>query len=666
MSIKITVGKSSNVYKAVPSVWHTVTSKGAKARETVTCRISESFESGNWQTIENAKEYHWLQIRDPEGLRRLIREKFSILFDRVVPEDDFLIFDLTHAKMEIYPRTFRCPQCGELAHLKSDRNLWEEVVGSKKEPHMGIECRSCGTKPMSQQPHIIIDYDKGRMREIPTCCPNCGDSLKLEFRGSAVSIMGWRLSCTNSTCLLGKTPLDPFSLDTNGDPVFREFFDGKRMLSITPTTRGPSRSLVETKIDTAPFRFKPNECVLGSLFKVGKAPTMMELKELRQKIRDAAAKLMSEFTGIKFEDCLLNAENVGPGVKAYDLAHADLLAKDLDYRRISEAADESGKSLRELIVGITANPTSSDTILASLREKCEEPISLLFAQGTTYEEYVATLRDEDPRKTKGLEEYVESKSKLSIDTIRYLYPSEVKKTAREIGGFQIVKASMGIDVGLSGEPRRIEFADVITKQGLLKNGHQVKGSDKHPVIFATNHPIEGLFIRVDSQQIQNRGFLRETPTDNPRVNMAWSAIKDEGEKDRTKSKSYAIETMLHTLSHLIIRRLAEVSGLSAGSLSHKIYPYDGSILIYTTTYPTLGQLEEVFKGNMEDLLNYVELEKAAMNCPRDPICLESMMEKGSCFACLHIPEYSCDHYWNKQLDRRILWSHVPGVKGLWN
>jgi len=175
-----------------------------------------------------------------------------------------------------------------------------------------------------------------------------------------------------------------------------------------------------------------------------------------------------------------------------------------------------------------------------------------------------------------------------------------------------------------------------------------------------------LFIRINPERIQERGFLGITPTDNPRVNMAVSVLKDENESEYQETRTYTLETMLHTLSHIFIRRLSEVSGLGAGSLSHKVFPFDGSILIYTTIYPTLGQLQEVFKGSMKDLLDHIELEKAAMHCPRDPICLESMLDKGSCFACLHIPEYSCDHYWNKQLDRRTLWSHDSGVKGLWN
>ncbi len=666
MSVKITVNKSSNVYKAVPDVWHTVTSKGSKIKETVTCRISKSYDSSMWTTIEKAKNYHWLQVRDPEGLRQFIKDKYSDLFTKVIPEDDLLIFDLTQAEMEIFPRTFRCPKCSTLTHIKTDWLLRDEVIASRKDPKIGIECPACGSKPMSQQPHIIIDYQTGRTKEIPTLCPLCGDRLKLEFRGSAVSIMGWRLSCTNSVCSLSITPLDPYARDSKDDPIFVDFFDGKRMLSITPTTRGPARSLVETKIDTAPFHFKPNECVLASLFSVDGSPSMIELKGLREKIREGTARAMADFTGTSFEECLVNAENVGLGNKAYDQAHAELLAKDPQYKQVSEAADDSGKKLRALLVEVTSDPTSLDTLLAKLREEGEEPINLLFAQGIEYEEFAASLRDDDPRKSTGVERVKKSKSILSIDTIRYLYPSEVKRTSKEIGGFQIVKASLGIDVGLSGEPRRRKFADIIDKNGTLKNGNQAKGSETHPIIFATNHPIEGLFIRVNPRCLQEREFLRDTPTDNPRMNMALSALADEKEKDKTKTKTYVLETMLHTLSHLLMRRLSEVSGLSAGSLSHKIYPFDGSILIYTTVYPTLGQLEEVFKGNMEELINYVELEKKAMNCPRDPICLESMMDKGSCFACLHIPEYSCDHYWNKQLDRRILWSHIPGVKGLWN
>jgi len=664
LSAKITVQRSSNVFKAVPGVWHTISSKTIdQNRETVTTKVISSNSSKDWTTIEEPQSHHWLQIRDPGGFRTWVQKKYQELFDRNVQEDNFLIADLLEAKIAIEPKTFRCPNsnCNRLLALENDEqliariNISEETNAPKK---LGFKCPKCHHRPMTQQPHLIIDYERGIMRNLPTSCPICQSPLKLDYTGSVVSIMGWRISCTNSQCSLFNNPEDPFAKDPHGIPIFSDFYDEGRKLSITPTTRGPTRSLVETKIDTAPFKFKPDECTLASLYKIHEAPSMRELKRCGKKLIYKIANLISLYLEKAIEECFKDAEKLTKGNPIFDQSHKELIEQDQEYKKISEKTDESGVEFKRILIEEFDIPNQElYDRLCKLRKINDEVINLLFAEGHTYEGFINKLRSGDPRKTE-LNKIKDYKSQLFFEEIRYLYPSEVITSTKGIGGFQIVKASFGVDVGLSSKPKKFPFHRHIgiNQTYYDKNKQQYREpNDNFPIIFATNHPIEGLFIRLSPTRLIEQEFLDSKYNIQPRIGLSLTS----------KDKIDKIEIMLHTLSHLIIRRLSAISGLSEGSLSHKIYPCDASILIYTTVHPTLGQLQEVFETKMSELLDPNELKRKAMTCPRDPLCLQSDTDPGSCFACLHIPEYSCDHYWNKSLNRCTLWQSGVGKKGLW-
>jgi len=659
MSTRITVQRSSNVYKAVPDAWHTITSDLVDGcRETVTCKIRKSNESADWRSIEDAKPWHWLQVRDTVGLRQFIADKYNKLFKTTINPLNFLIFDIVSAEMEISPRTFRCPQCKALSSVDTDSNLGYKFAGSGIPPLFGIRC-DCGYRPINQLPHLIIDRNNGNIIEIPTICHACSKPLKLEFSGSPVSVMGWRISCTNPSCHL-HVPRDPFQLDAHDNPFFPKFYDNFRMLSITPTARGPQRSIVETRIDTIPFRAKPDECVVAALFNIGNPPSFDDFSKERQKLVLRITDELALLTGDSKEICIVKAEKMSPGMRLFDSEHLKLLSTDSDYARYSNDADSSGKTLKNMVLTSTRlSIPDTEKLIKSIRASNEEPISLLVAKGFTYDEFASKLTKGDPR-IDAVAKLSKELSDLSIDMVRYILPSEVNVSSTDVGGFQILKVAFGINCGLD-QTIPIPFAKSCKgKQGYFCNDNgvwaKIKTDTQHPTIFATNHPIEGLFIRVDPDRINTIGLIKAGVTLSSSLNVSLADPKD----------LEKIEILLHTLSHIIIRRLAEVSGLSAGSFSHKIYPSHCSLLIYTTVHPTLGQLQEVFETKITALFDVSRLKMLAMNCPRDPICLEQSDNPANCFACLHIPEYSCDHYWNKKLDRRLLFSHEAGVVGLWN
>ena len=124
---------------------------------------------------------------------------------------------------------------------------------------------------------------------------------------------------------------------------------------------------------------------------------------------------------------------------------------------------------------------------------------------------------------------------------------------------------------------------------------------------------------------------------------------------------------LHTLSHLLIRRIAMECGYSSASLAERIYtgtedePQAG-ILIYTAapdSEGTLGGL--VTLGETTNLEQHLDQALESLEiCSSDPLCAETSPEQAfmsihgaACHNCLFLPETSCERG-NRYLDRSVL------------
>ncbi|MBN2384570.1 DUF1998 domain-containing protein [bacterium] len=125
--------------------------------------------------------------------------------------------------------------------------------------------------------------------------------------------------------------------------------------------------------------------------------------------------------------------------------------------------------------------------------------------------------------------------------------------------------------------------------------------------------------------------------------------------------------LLHTLAHILIRRLSFECGYGSSSLRERIYCWEGEdrsmngILIYTAagdSEGTMGGLVEQGKpGRLEFL--FQGAIKDAMWCSTDPLCIEShgqgidSLNRAACHACALLPETSCEEG-NRFLDRIAL------------
>lgn len=125
---------------------------------------------------------------------------------------------------------------------------------------------------------------------------------------------------------------------------------------------------------------------------------------------------------------------------------------------------------------------------------------------------------------------------------------------------------------------------------------------------------------------------------------------------------------LHTLAHLIIKRLGFEAGYGASSIRERIYSAPEGhphrmcgMLLYTAAGDadgTLGGLVELGKPGALERTLAAALEDARW-CASDPVCVESAgqgpgsLNIAACHACALLPETSCE-FQNRLLDRRLV------------
>ena len=177
---------------------------------------------------------------------------------------------------------------------------------------------------------------------------------------------------------------------------------------------------------------------------------------------------------------------------------------------------------------------------------------------------------------------------------------------------------------------------------------------------------EGIFIEFD------RNGIDEWIAKNPEINNRIRIInKKYGDSLIGKNNPRSITpkfVMLHTLSHLLIKRLSFECGYSIASLSERIYSSEESegrnmagIFIYTSSGDSEGTLGGLVRQGMPD--SFPDLFRKAVfdaeMCSNDPVCILSKgqghesLNLAACHTCALLPETCCEER-NSLLDRGLI------------
>ena len=268
----------------------------------------------------------------------------------------------------------------------------------------------------------------------------------------------------------------------------------------------------------------------------------------------------------------------------------------------------------------------------------------------------------------GLKDGVWSAFLKKIDEGRDRSGSDFVVDGRSLEGLEGPQSLLGKISGI-GQVRRVR--EVRALRGFRRHDAEATlisadlGSDRsyRPTYPAIELFGEGIFLRFDEEklavweaqpEVQARaGTLRTRRADSP-----WA-----GRLDVPEPRYIA----LHTLAHLLIRRLAFASGYSSAALQERIYANSdrtdktAGILIYTAAGDAQGTLGGLVRlGEPKKL---IPLLVAALDdadfCSNDPVCIESdcqgasQLNLSACHGCSLVSETSCETG-NRLLDRQLV------------
>lgn len=172
---------------------------------------------------------------------------------------------------------------------------------------------------------------------------------------------------------------------------------------------------------------------------------------------------------------------------------------------------------------------------------------------------------------------------------------------------------------------------------------------------------EGIFIELNRQSISRwMSDARVSDRSKKYVKCYSNYCESKGwEHFKTRNAEYVL---LHTLSHMLIKEMALISGYSSASLSERIYSSDDmcGLLIYTGAADKEGSLGGLVElGSMKKFVPLLKqaLENA-LTCTTDPECFmknptSERLNGAACHSCTMISETACE-CGNRLLDRAFV------------
>lgn len=125
----------------------------------------------------------------------------------------------------------------------------------------------------------------------------------------------------------------------------------------------------------------------------------------------------------------------------------------------------------------------------------------------------------------------------------------------------------------------------------------------------------------------------------------------------------SVWTLLHTMSHLVMKKVPLLTGFDTSSLGEYLLPHALAFAIYGKDRGSfsLGTFTTLFEQHLLTLAEV--LRQDGGTCLFDPVCAE--IHDGSCHVCTHVPETSCSEF-NRSLSRHVLFGRSqPRLVGYW-
>jgi hypothetical protein len=183
-----------------------------------------------------------------------------------------------------------------------------------------------------------------------------------------------------------------------------------------------------------------------------------------------------------------------------------------------------------------------------------------------------------------------------------------------------------------------------------------RARDRAIAVYGQLARTEGLLFRLDpvavAEWLVRRGRLEDPPKEasEARVRVLEIAKIPDPYDERREDAGSDVLTLVHSLSHRLIRRIANLAGIERDAIAEYLVPEHLAFVLYAATRGdfVLGGMQALFEHDLHVALNEVAYGEA--RCPLDPGCRR---HGRACVACLHVGEPSCRHF-NRFLDRNVL------------
>ena len=190
------------------------------------------------------------------------------------------------------------------------------------------------------------------------------------------------------------------------------------------------------------------------------------------------------------------------------------------------------------------------------------------------------------------------------------------------------------------------------------NDHQ----GKFP-IFVDVVQADAIIVRLDAKRVwrwlEINNFSPTLPVNATNPNVARQAyfvqmfnnILLRQPLTNNEAESRMVFGLLHTMSHLFVRRASLLCGLDRTSLSEYVLPRALTFAIYCNHRhgATIGALASLFEDSLAEWLHQIFFD--TRRCVYDPVCHQQ--QGGNCHACTHLAETSC-RFFNLNLGRCFL------------
>jgi hypothetical protein len=188
------------------------------------------------------------------------------------------------------------------------------------------------------------------------------------------------------------------------------------------------------------------------------------------------------------------------------------------------------------------------------------------------------------------------------------------------------------------------------------NAFRDRDTGRHS-IYADLSETEALLFRLQpsrvAQWLRSRDHDLANWSDEKGAHLAILQschIPDLNEEVASETPGSALQILVHSYSHRVMRRAAVFAGIDRNGLGELLAPHHLAFFVFAAAKGdfVLGGLQAVFESELADLLD--DVVSADHRCVLDPGCARA---GAACMACLHVGEPSCRLY-NHFLSRSTL------------